>query len=138
MCSETYGEHNKVENGVVNIREKRIGDNLDSMARINADLILDGRHRHIRPASPQHINHHHRFKRLRTMRNGNQNLKRTNETVISYGIDKHLKKSITDLLTLLAGEAIVAETEKDREVRLEVERWSLVLENRVAVIGFIQ
>ena len=72
MCSETYGEHNKVENGVVNIREKRIGDNLDSMARTNADLILDGRHRHIRPASPQHIDHHHRFERLGTMRNGNQ------------------------------------------------------------------
>ena len=49
-----------------------------------------------------------------------------------------MKKSITDLLTLLAGEAIVAETEKDREVRLEVERWSLVLENGVAVIGFKQ
>ena len=83
MCSETYGEHNKVENGVVNIREKRIGDNLDSMASINADLILDGRHRHIRPASPQHIDHRHRFERLRTMRNGNQNLKRTNDTVIN-------------------------------------------------------
>lgn len=82
MCSldesrdqRRYGEHNKVENGAGDIREKRIGDNLDPMACINSNLILHGGHRYIRAASPQHIDHHHRFERLSTMRDGDQNLR---------------------------------------------------------------
>ena len=49
---ETYREHNKVENRVGDIREKSISDHFDSMASINADLILNGSHRNIRSASP--------------------------------------------------------------------------------------
>lgn len=44
-----------VENGVGDIREKLIGDDIDSMACINSNVILHGGHRYILAASPQHI-----------------------------------------------------------------------------------
>lgn len=58
---ETYGEHDKVENGVGNIREESVGDHFDSMTSINADLIFNGSNRHVSTTASQYGDHRQCF-----------------------------------------------------------------------------